>query len=188
MRFIIQFDAKQFEGIGKRLTKRLEAETAKAMEKIGHKMRDDILTGRSQASSSAWSASQYDMDKGGNLMKGVADSLYIAKTQVGFLTDVMDDATMTDAGVGYWRLFEWGGRSRARPRARSRAGGSDDYRFLPSPNQGIHGEGAMVETNNPEKTHPGVMPTRMFQDTFLSNKKFIREQMKLAIKNAVTRK
>lgn len=190
MRLIVSFDASSFAGFAKRITKRIEEEVHRAMYDIGGKIQQDIISGRARVAntSTAFNPGGYDLNDSGALMQGVRTALHVAKDQVGFLTKKMDEATLTSAGIGYWRLFEYGGRSRAYPRAGSRAGGSQDYAFVPQLGQGKIGEGTMHFTNQEDAMHPGVMPVRMFQDAFLQNRKYIRERMKQALKNAARKK
>ena len=180
---IVEFKLDKLASRIKKIQDRITEEVQKTMHKIGQKLVSDIVGGAARNFSAAWSSSGYDLDGAtGSLMNGVRDALVVGPRIVGFSERIMDQATLTEGGggLGYWRLFEYGGATKSYPRARSRAGGSDEFHFVPG-GGGKTGEGEMFKGGS----HPGVMPTRMFQDTFLMNKKYMREQLRNAVKRAV---
>src|SRR3990167_10526835 len=111
----------------RRLKARMEQELQKASEVIGDQLVEDILSNKYSSNP------DYSMAKEQFFHAGVIASLQVKKTDdgftVGFSSSIMDQATSrgNKSRLGYWRLFEYGGRTKANPAEGQRVGASENY-------------------------------------------------------------
>lgn len=179
----VTIDDARFKVKIQKIQKRMKENVANALETIMDKLTSDILINRYS------SHPGYDMLKSGVFHQAVQEARFVDRKKLvaGFLTDVMDQRTSVPtakgnfSGLGYWRLYEYGGATVNNPRAGSRVGKSSTHRFVPLQGAGLYGEGAMMKGG----THPGVYPTRLFRNTINANRKMIRETISRAIKAAI---
>ena len=193
MALVGRVDASKFLAKIKRVNALMNRNIQSALEKIGSKMASDITGGRTQKQGSAWSKAQHNAgpeagkkyDMGDEFSTAVWLALKVNRRTVGFDSKRLDSGTQTEGGggLGYWRIFEYGGASPSKPRVGSRVNKYSGYSFRPAEGFGHSAEGYNVE--NSKGKHPGVYPTRPFQDTVFLNRKFIKETFRRAVRNAL---
>lgn len=164
--------AVDYAGLTNRMTKftaLLNKNVQTALETIGEILKNDLHIRKFSAHPG------YDLSQAFD--KAIDKSFRIKKGSVGFLKSVMDAETPTKEGLGWWRLFEYGGITKDSGDPVGRSGGSDDYHFVPKLGQGKSGQGFMAKGG----THPGVYPTKLFHRTLEGNRKKFNDIMRRAV-------
>lgn len=178
----LKFDTSGFQQRSSKLIKMIDQELNKALEDIQYQLTEDLLALRFMAGRARGAG--YGMLRTGNFRNGILNSAFIDKKNkiVGFLKSKMDAATDNSGlGYGYWRLYEYGGKTERDPNPNKRVGASKDSHFVPNKGKGRSGEGLMIKGG----TSKGVYPTRLFRNTLKGREKFIQERFQEAIHNAL---
>jgi len=172
----ISFNTKGFETKLRRATEQVKKNVSKTLDEIGKKMVEDIQTNKFSEQKG-----KYLMYKEGFFHRGVAAALRKVESSltVGFDKNILDSYTGGAGGPGYWRLFEYGGKTEANPSS-ARHGGSKTHGFVPAAGKGLYGEGFMSPFAF--ETHPGVYPTKLFRNTLRGNRMWARERLARSIK------